>query len=162
MENYLMLNGKKVELTEEQIKVLGLEVKPKYEDFLKIDIEKDTYYATTSTGEAFCAYDDLSRTDGLRYDRAIYYKTKEQAEMASQMDEMDRIFAWIKNYVIRNDDGWRADWEDFRQNKHYIYYSLQKNCWDFGRINCTMSNDILMSNEMAEKLVEILNRDYKI
>ena len=65
----------------------------------------------------------------------------------------------MANYVAHNDDGWRADWSDVDQEKHYIYYDHYSLRWNVTDVCLTQNSSIYMSKEMANKIVEILNKE---
>lgn len=60
MENYIVINGKKAELTEEQLKALGIEVKKKRNNPFNSDvyIHKCYHYIDTINGVLHTCFDD--------------------------------------------------------------------------------------------------------
>ena len=59
-ENYIVINGKRAELTEEQMKVLGIEVKKNPFDRVSSD---DRYYYTIVSSDVLRRVDINDRTD---------------------------------------------------------------------------------------------------
>lgn len=73
-------------------------------------------------------------------------------------DDISKTFLWIENWLIRNDDGWRPDWNDNTQAKYYICYNNRDNRWGTDYCAAYNCNQIVMSKENADKLLEILNK----
>lgn len=56
MTNYICINGKKAELTEEQLKQLGIEIPKAKNPFDRVELSKG-YYCITGTGKVIRAFD---------------------------------------------------------------------------------------------------------
>lgn len=109
-ENYIVINGKKAELTEEQLKQLGIEVsKPKR---WRAE-ENAVYYFTTDTGKVGVSREYLMDVDNIRYDTHNYFKTKEEAEEYAKVLE-------IKRQLIKFAD--EHNGADSSQRKWFITY----------------------------------------
>lgn len=61
MDNYIVINGKKAELTDEQLKALGIEVKKKRNNPFNsnFDIHEDYHYIDTVNGVLHTCFDDI-------------------------------------------------------------------------------------------------------
>lgn len=78
-ENYIVINGKKIDLTAEQLKALGIEVKAKRNNpFERVEVKK-TYY-TAGDVEYEKDIDLYSYVDDLYYEYANYFNDKVFAE----------------------------------------------------------------------------------
>lgn len=56
-ENYIVINGKKAELTEEQIEKLGIKLEKKYEEMFELLCDREPYFFINDKGGArfsFC------------------------------------------------------------------------------------------------------------
>ena len=114
-ENYIVINGKKTELTGEQLKQLGIEVsEPKR---WRAD-ETAVYYFTTDTGRVRVSQEYLTDVHNIRYDTHNYFKTKEEAEKYAEVLEIKRQL--IKFADEHND---KIDWKDINQFGYVIYWN---------------------------------------
>ena len=85
----------------------------------------------------------------------LSYKTQSQADSAAkQLRAYARQLAWL----AENDDGWVADWSNFRQSKYHIYIAHSSNKITVYK-NCTDQTIgvIYMSQANAEKLAQLMN-----
>lgn len=55
--------------------------------------------------------------DKYMFEHGLYFKTKEEAEQ--HLKESKLIFK-LKQWAKRKNDGWKLDWKDTQQLKHYI------------------------------------------
>ena len=109
-ENYIVINGKKAELTEEQLQQLGIEVG---KDKRWRAEENAVYYFTTDTGKVGVSREYLMDVDNIRYDTHNYFKTKEEAEEYAKVLE-------IKRQLIKFAD--EHNGADSSQRKWFITY----------------------------------------
>ena len=79
-KNYIVINGKRAELTEEQMKVLGIEVKKNPFDRVSSD---DRYYYTIVSSDVLRRVDINDRTDRRLYDAINYFSDKAFAEQVA-------------------------------------------------------------------------------
>jgi hypothetical protein len=115
MENYICINGNKTELTEEQLKQLGFEVKKK-SPFEKVEYGEMFYYIH-SAGRVEENVEANWESDKLRYNIANYCTDKALMEQRALHETLNRLL-W--RYSMEH-DGDKIDWE----NK----YSLKFTCW---------------------------------
>ena len=125
MENYIVINGKKAELTEEQLKALGLEREIK-SPFSKVN-NKEKYYFITSIGIAMDNYDCNVNTNA-RHKVANYCTDREIMEQRALHETLNRLLWRYSmehkgNEVERNDD----------VSIYIIYYDHDKERWC---VNC--------------------------
>lgn len=97
MENYICINGKKAELTEEQMKALGIEL-PKKNPFERVVNNANTfynYYFISSTGNVDETYDggfcNGNGTDDLRFRIANYCTNKAILEQRALYETLSRL-----------------------------------------------------------------------
>jgi hypothetical protein len=75
-------------------------------------------------------------------------------ELLPMVRSLARQFQWLKE----NDDGWRADWDDNDQAKHYVYFKRLTEKWEAGSFYfCQEPNKAYMSKANAQKLSELIN-----
>ena len=88
-------------------------------------------------------------------DFGLCYPTKEQAEKASEdMRQHNRPLVWL----VENDDGWIADWDNDKQLKYSVIFNHRLNKYEivFSRYAKYMGA-VYMSEANAEKLAALLN-----
>ena len=123
MENYICINGKKAELTEEQLKALGIEL-PKPSPFERVCNHANEfyeYYFINSYGVVSSAvdrgYSTGSGGDDWRYKAANYCTDKTLLEQRALHETLNRLL-W--RYSMEH-DGDKIDWSD-SSTKCRIYY----------------------------------------
>ena len=116
-DNYIVINGKKAELTEEQLKALGIEVSKK-SVFDRVS-EKDTYYYIDLAGNV-CETKDLGFGSADNYYAVANYCTdKALMEQRVLHETLDRLL-W--RFSMEH-DGDKIDWNSRSQWKFYIKYA---------------------------------------
>lgn len=88
MENYICINGKKAELTEEQMKALGIEL-PKESPFDRVVDGK--YYFINTDGTVFPTRDWLTTTDNSLFEKANYCTDKAIMEQRALHEILSRL-----------------------------------------------------------------------
>ena len=113
MENYLMLNGKRIDLTEEQIKTLGFEVKKDYFE------RGGEYFYITPQGNVTNEFEsNCCLTSECRYKVGNYCTDENLMKQRALHETLDRLL-W--RFSMQN-DGDKIDWNNNYQNKYYIYF----------------------------------------
>jgi len=115
-ENYIVINGKKAELTPEQLKVLGIEVK-KPSPFDRVR-EDEKYYAIGSTEDVLMLTECFDRADLAHYRSANYCTDKALLQQQAYRETLNRLL-W--RFSMEN-GGMCIDWNDVCQNKYYICF----------------------------------------
>lgn len=92
-ENYIVINGKRAELTEEQMKQLGIEVEGNKR--WRASRQKE-YWFMSSGGAVETKLDYYNSYDDLRYYSHNYFKTKEEAEIYARVLETEML---LKRYA---------------------------------------------------------------
>lgn len=97
-DNYAVINGKRVELTDEQVKALGIETrKNPFERLAKYS----NYYRVTDANQVDDYVETFDGTDNRLYDVANYFNDKEFAEQVALHQLLYRKllkFAWDNGY----------------------------------------------------------------
>lgn len=126
MTNYICINGKKAELTEEQMKALGIEL-PKPSPFERV-VNHTTndfysYYFITSMGTVNEAVDhgfeNGNGNDDLRYRAGNYCTDEELLKQRALHETLNRLL-W--RYSMEH-DGDKIDWSCRNTKKYFIYYN---------------------------------------
>ena len=83
------------------------------------------------------------------------YNNSSQADSAAKsIRAYARQLAWL----AENNDGWVANWNDYRQYKYFVLYSYENK--EFHKSKCYQAKDIntiYMSEPNAEKLAQLIN-----
>lgn len=150
MTNYICINGQKAELTEEQLKALGIEL-PKVNPFAKqIDNEVDAYFINSmgSVQKVWDTYNMLYKVGNYCTDKAIM-------EKRALHETINRLL-W--RYSMEH-DGDKIEWNSnpyINRTKAFIYYNhIEKkfeinNRWDCQFLGCVWFNN----NEIAENAIK--------
>lgn len=124
MENYICINGKKAELTEEQMKALGIEV-PKENPFERAELNKN-YYFINSRGNVVktfeCGTCSSGSIDDEHYATANYCTDKAIIEQRALHETLNRLL-W--RYSMEH-DGDKINWDNV-SDKHAICYDNDTN-----------------------------------
>lgn len=114
MDNYLVLNGKRIDLTKEQIEVLGLEIEKK-SPFDRVE-KYNEYYYINSDGDIDNVTETRDSVDNTMFNVANYCTNKE-IMIARAKDEVLSRLLW--RFSIEN-GGDKIDWTK-NEAKYYIY-----------------------------------------
>lgn len=150
MENYLVINGKRVDLTEEQIEKLGLKVKKKsYFNRVK---KSDTFYSIYETGTI-----TLTREDGYLgcsrlYQTGNYCTNKELITERAKEEVLSRLL-W--RFSMEN-GGSEIDWKDNIQKKYFIYKNIVQQEWItiYNSTNPCLGLVYFISQEIAQRAID--------
>jgi hypothetical protein len=153
MENYIMIDGVKVNLSDETVRELKSKLVQSDVDWLKKTMK---YWYIDDCGDVVWGICEAFPHNKLT---GNYFKTKEIAErkFADIEDEISQKFVKIENYVRNNDDGFIPNWSDYTQCKYYVYYDCRDEKWRPIQVNQSRTNSFHMSKEMVDKVIEMLN-----
>ncbi|MDO4668965.1 MAG: hypothetical protein Q4A63_04020 [Butyricicoccus pullicaecorum] len=148
MENYIVINGKKAELTPEQLEKLGIVVKEN--PFERTPGER--YYAIYNTGEIGIETDVSHSSDILRYNVANYCLNKDLMKQRALHETLSRLL-W--RYSMTH-DGDKIDWNDETIIKYSIYYNYDaKQFYVHGNLYNQLGGTIYFySYNIAESAIE--------
>jgi hypothetical protein len=160
MENYICINGKKAELTEEQLKALGIEL-PKRNLFERVVSNNVndfySYYFITSMGTVNEAvdhgFDNGNGNDELRYRAANYCTDHDLIQQRAYNETLSRLL-W--RYSMEH-DGDKIDWRiGIRQRKYKIIRSFDANKFDVTWVyNCeNIFTPYFISQGVAEAAIK--------
>ena len=134
--NYAMINGKKIELTEEQIKALGFEIRrPLFERVT----DGGPYYFISCYGDI----DADSREDDRLFDNINYFNDE---NFARQVALHQLLYRKLLKFVYDNGYEDKAKWDC--TNRHWrIWYDHCNNVFDVGWSDIFQSSDVYFSTE---------------
>ena len=120
MENYIVINGKKVELTKEQVRQLGIEVE-KESPFERVQKGERFCYISYG-GDVFTDFDVKSVSDDKAYAVANYCTDKNLMQQRAWFETLSRLL-------------WRYSMEHGGNEIHGINYVIYKDGENY-RIQC--------------------------
>ena len=152
MENYIVINGKKAELTEEQLEQLGIEVeKPNpYERSVG-----RIYCSSTSSGSVFNSVDN-GCADDKYYSSANYCTNEEMARQDMLHDLLNRRLRQFSNLnggIELNSDLKQGELSEYA---YCIYYVRSDNEFEINSHKNTKFQGVIyfISPEIAERAIE--------
>lgn len=147
MENYIVINGKKAELTEEQLEKLGIEVKN--DPFKKEEGHK--YFCIENDGTISCFTDCNDPSDIAFYDIANYCKDEKLMRQRTLHETLNRLL-W--RFSMRN-EGDKLAWKDTKQLKWYIYFDYLMDKFYVASVTCTKNIcPYFVSKEVAQRAID--------
>ena len=125
-DSYIVINGKKTELTEEQLKALGIEMKPTRKNPFEKVVKGFTYYIINRHGDV----DAYTQTDDAVDDTLLkccnYFNDK---SFAKQVALHQLLYRKLLKFAYDNGCEDTAEWN--RKNQHWcIYYSNSRERFD--------------------------------
>ena len=115
-DNYAVINGKRIELTDEQVKALGIERKNPFERVAKAKI----YYYIDSFNEVHGYSDDMDQCDDMSFECANYFNDE---TFANQVALHQLLYRKLLKFAY--DNGLEDDQTWNKINCHYyIGYNI--------------------------------------
>ena len=114
-DNNAVTNGKRVELTDEQVKVLGVEVKTKRRNPFEEVNRFEDYYFVEKNNEVHAYMKTDSSVDNQMYTSANYFNDKAFAE---QVSLHQLLYRKLLKYAYENDFEDTAEWDG--ENAHWV------------------------------------------
>ena len=148
-ENYIVINGKRAELTKEQLKALGIETrKPLFE---RVD-DGGSYYFINNYGDI----NEDSREDDALFNNVNYFNDK---DFAHQVSLHQLLYRRLLKFSFVN-DAVDMPWDGFNYHFYIRYeYDAEINDWSVAveRLNRSINEVYFSSAIVAKKaLTEII------
>ena len=143
-ENYLMLDGKRVDLTEEQIEKLGLKVEKDIFERVKYN---ENYYFIDSCGDVVSSKENAVYADFGRYASGNYCKDIKLMQQRAWHETLDRLL-W--RFSMQN-DGDKIDWSKCNPKKYHIFYNNAFKTFDIDFNNTDKANVVYFYSEKIAK-----------
>lgn len=118
MDNYIMINGKKAELTEEQLKQLGVEIEKKRNNpFNTVLNYRDSYFEITGNGIRPDNYISSKTDDDCIFNANSFndYKFANQVFLHELLNRKLLKYAW-------DNEAEDCEWDKDGENLHYYIY----------------------------------------
>lgn len=129
-DTYLMINGQKIELTDEQKKALGVVEEKNCFD------RAEWYYFINCYGEVEECPDMEDYVDSRNYAVANYCTDEDLMKQRAMHETLNRLL-W--RYSMTH-DGDKIDWNDINQSKYRVFYSYGLRLFDVDDWNIHKSN----------------------
>ena len=147
MDNYIVINGKRAELTEEQLKALGIATEK--ENPFQRAIGKNYYHIDTN-GNVLCLHDTDNMANEIHFEHANYCTDKNLLQQRALHEILSRLL-W--RYSMEH-DGNKIDWKDWHQPKAAIYYDYKDNKFRAGDHRWAQYNSVFFhTKEIAENAI---------
>lgn len=117
-ENYIVINGKKAELVEEQLKALGIEVETKRKNPFDEVIRFEDYYFVEKNNEVHAYMKTDSSVDNQMYTSVNYFNDKAFAE---QIALHQLLYRKLLKFAYDNGVEDTAEWDGVNPHWHIIY-----------------------------------------
>lgn len=152
MENYIVINGKKIELTEEQLKQLGIEDKKRNNPFDRVD-KFEHYHFIPSTDDIDKTTDDYNEVDQLYFDNANYFNDK---DFANQVMLHQQLYRKLLKYAYDN-EAEDVEWDCNSKQHYYIFFEYSDKVFSIATGISIYKNEgsvYFSKQEVAEKAIE--------
>lgn len=153
-ENYLVLNGKRVDLTEEQLKALGIVTKKN--PFERVTTKTEPYYYIDALDCIQTVVDNKGEDDNTSFEIGNYFNDE---AMAQQVRLHQLLYRKLLKFSY--DNGFEdIEWNNL--NDHwYIFYNYAGCCFDCRRNDgCKSQNVYFSSEEAAERAIKEVVRPF--
>lgn len=153
MENYIVINGKKAELTEEQLEKLGIKIgkdifNPK---------DGDNYYFVNALGELTVHQWDDDRWDVKAKSIGNCCMGRDIMQQRVRHEILERLL-W--RFSMQN-DGQDLDWETSSQDKFYICYNYADHEFViYSRCSIKPYNVCFISEEIAQEAIDTIVKPF--
>lgn len=117
-ENYIVINGKRAELTKEQMEQLGIEVK---ENKRWRAVNEGEYWFVDSNNEVGNDKEYGYNYDNFRYYSHNYFRTREEAKTYARILQTETL---LKKYADEHNEKFEDD------VKYYLYLADKPDLWE--------------------------------
>ena len=142
-ENYIVINGKKMDLTEEQLKQLGIEArKNPFGRVAKLEM----YCYIDAFDEVHCVTDEADQNDDMSFECSNYFNDKAFAE---QVALHQLLYRKLLKFAYENDC---EDREWGTKYEHWcIYYDIPNDKFDVDANDAFKHQTVYFSTRQAAK-----------
>lgn len=154
MKNYICIDGKKAELTPEQLQALGIEIKNS-NPFERAAIGEE-YWVVTDEGYALRLNEENDTEDNKLYAVGNYCTDKAIMEQRALHEVLNRLL-W--RYSMEH-NGDKIDWHNDNTPKCYVFYDHYGKSWNCSntycanRINCVHFYDAQTARNAIEEIIK--------
>lgn len=153
MENYIVINGKKVDLTKEQLEKLGIKIE---EDIFEPK-DSDNYYFINAFGVVQRIHWNEDNRDISTKSVGNCCTDKNIMQQRAWHETLERLL-WRFSMRNRMQD---LDWEDGNQNKYFIYYSYYDHRFFIDRCFCSKKHaTYFVSKDIAQEAIDTIVKPF--
>ena len=150
-ENYIVINGKKAELTEEQLKALGIEAEEKRKNPFD-RVANDTYFCITADNKASSYTDDDDGYTRIVYNAANYFNDE---QFAQQVSLHQLLYRKLLKFAYDNEYEDNQIWGGNGIEHWHIGYDFRECVFYADWVSVTKYNDVYFSTkEGAERALK--------
>lgn len=117
-ENYIVIDGKKTELTEEQLKALGIEPEKKRNNPFERVAKYRMYSYVSSRGQILTETDDQTISDDENYNDVNYFNDR---QFAKQVALHQLLYRKLLKFAYDNECEDTAEWDNLCGHFHIFY-----------------------------------------
>ena len=151
-ENYIVINGKKAELTEEQLKQLGIEAGKNKRERVKVG---DVFFFVDRSNYIDSCVDSRATRSNYCYDTHNYFKTKEEAEEYANVLEIKRQ---LMRFADEHND--KIDWKDSQTLKWHLYCGEPRETIMIGYTAHKKAETIYFSSQkLAKQAIDTIGKE---
>ena len=149
-ENYIVINGKKIKLTEEQLKQLGIE--PEKKNPFERVAKSETYCYIDSFNEVHCLSDDADQSDDMSFECSNYFNDEEFAE---QVALHQLLYRKLLKFAYDNECVDNQIWDGNGIEHWHIVYDFAECMFYADWDSTSKNNDVYFSTkEGAERAIK--------
>lgn len=158
MDNYIMINGKKIELTEEQLKQLGIEVEEKRNSPFDRVSGSESYYFISAEDNIDITSEAYIEVDQLYFDNANYFN---DTDFANQVMLHQQLYRKLLKYAYDH-NAEDSEWDEDCVNPHYyICFDNKKGHFVVEENHYCHSQNIYFSSEkVAKQAIEYIIKPF--
>lgn len=152
MDNYIVINGKKAELTEEQLKALGIEVEKKRNNPFNSELKDEDIHFIITEGVKSSYYDPI--TDKHRLNNVNSFNNKDFANQIYLHELLNRKllkYAW-------DNEAEDCEWSGYNNKTYYyIFFDCLDSVFSIANIFIKHKNQgtvYFSKHEVAENAIE--------
>lgn len=138
MNNYVMINGKRIELTDEQTKMFGIKSENPFERVVKGDV----YYKVTEYGDIGDLTEDGDYTDQYLYEGVNYFNDD---FFANQVALHQLLYRKLLKFAYDNDCE-DKEWNGTNDHWLIVYYPLNDD-FVISNVQCVKDYTVYFSTE---------------
>ena len=131
----LIIDGKEVQLTDEQLKVLGIDVENKRNPFERVNDDNEYYYIKTN-GKVSNYCEERDRPDNELYDNINYFNDE---QFANQVALRQLLYRKLLKFAYDNGFEDTAEWNGANEHWLIIYHKLDD---DFTIVNMEAAKEL--------------------
>lgn len=153
MDNYIVINGKKAELTEGQLKALGIEVEKKRNNPFNSELKDGDIHFIITEEVKSSYYDPI--TDEYRLNNANSFNDKDFANQVYLHELLNRK---LLKYTYDNEDNYDCEWCGCNNRTYYyIFFDYLDSVFSIASVVIKYKNQgtvYFSKQEVAENAIE--------